>query len=125
MTEAEARAAGLAVSVLRWPLADNDRAVAEGNTTGLVKLVVSRGRVVGAGILAPSAGEMIGTWTLAIAQRTPVSRLAGMIVPYPTRAEAAKRAVGSLFVGKLFSPGTKRLVRWLQRIDWPSHWLQR
>src|SRR6202034_891746 len=103
--------------VLRWPLSDNDRAVAEGDTAGLVKLLVARGRVVGAGILAPGAGEMIGTWTLAIAERIRVSRLAGMIVPYPTRSEAAKRAVGSLFAPKLFSARTKRLVRWLQRLQ--------
>jgi pyruvate/2-oxoglutarate dehydrogenase complex dihydrolipoamide dehydrogenase (E3) component len=116
MTDAEARDAGLAVSVLRWPLTDNDRAVAEADTAGLVKLVVARGRVVGAGILAPLAGEMIGTWTLAIGERTRISRLAGMIVPYPTRAEAAKRAAGSLFVPTLFSARTKWLVRWLQRL---------
>jgi pyruvate/2-oxoglutarate dehydrogenase complex dihydrolipoamide dehydrogenase (E3) component len=114
MTEAEARAAGHAVSVLRWPLADNDRAVTDGDTAGLVKLVVRRGRVLGAGILAPEAGEMIGVWTLAIAQRTKVSALAAMIVPYPTRSEAAKRAAGSLFAPKLFSERTKRLVRWLR-----------
>ncbi|HEY1934897.1 MAG TPA: FAD-dependent oxidoreductase [Acetobacteraceae bacterium] len=116
LTEAEARAAGHAVSVLRWPLADNDRAVAERETVGLVKLVVARGRVLGAGILAPSAGEMLGVWTLAIAQRTKVSALAGMIVPYPTRSEAGKRAAGSLFVPALFSERTKRLVRWLQML---------
>jgi pyruvate/2-oxoglutarate dehydrogenase complex dihydrolipoamide dehydrogenase (E3) component len=116
LTEAEARAAGHAVSVLRWPLADNDRAVAEGDTVGLVKLVVARGRVLGAGILAPSAGEMLGVWTLAIAQRTRVSALAGMIVPYPTRSEAGKRAAGSLFAPKLFSERTRRLVGWLQRL---------
>ncbi len=114
MTEAEARAAGHADSVLRWPLADNDRAVAEADTAGLVKLVVRRGRVLGAGILAPAAGEMISLWTLAIAQRTKVSALAGMIIPYPTRSEAAKRAAGSLFAPKLFSERTRRLVRWLQ-----------
>jgi len=114
MTEAQARAAGHAVSVLRWPLADNDRAIAEGDRAGLVKLVVRRGRVLGAGILAPAAGEMISLWTLAIAQRTKVSALAGMIIPYPTRSEAAKRAAGSLFAPKLFSERTKRLVRWLR-----------
>jgi pyruvate/2-oxoglutarate dehydrogenase complex dihydrolipoamide dehydrogenase (E3) component len=116
MTEAEARAAGLPIAVLRWPMAENDRAVAEGDTAGLVKLIVARGRVVGAGILAPSAGEMIGTWTLAIAERTRISRLAGMIVPYPTRSEAAKRAAGSLYAPKLFSSRTQRVVRWLQRL---------
>ncbi len=113
MTEAEARQAGLAVSILRWPLAENDRATAERDTVGLVKLIVSRGRVVGAGILAPHAGEMIGQWTLAIAQRTKLSALAGVIAPYPTRAEAGKRAVGSFFAPTLFSDRTKWLVRLL------------
>ncbi|HXT81701.1 MAG TPA: FAD-dependent oxidoreductase [Acetobacteraceae bacterium] len=113
MTEQEARETGKKVSLLRWPLAENDRAMAERNTAGLVKLVVAGSRVVGAGILAPHAGEMIGTWTLAIAQRTRLSALARMIVPYPTRAEAAKRAAASHFAAKLFTPRTKALVRLL------------
>jgi pyruvate/2-oxoglutarate dehydrogenase complex dihydrolipoamide dehydrogenase (E3) component len=116
LTEAEAVAAGLNVQVLRWPMADNDRAVAERDTAGLVKLVVSKNRIVGAGILAPHAGEMISQWTLAIAQRTKLSALAGLIVPYPTRSEAAKRAVGSFFARRLFSARTKGLVRFLSRL---------
>jgi pyruvate/2-oxoglutarate dehydrogenase complex dihydrolipoamide dehydrogenase (E3) component len=116
LTEAEAVAAGLTVQVLRWPMADNDRAVTERDTAGLVKLVVSKNRIVGAGILAPHAGEMISQWTLVIAQRTKLSALAGLIVPYPTRSEAAKRAVGSFFAPRLFSPRTKGLVRFLSRL---------
>jgi pyruvate/2-oxoglutarate dehydrogenase complex dihydrolipoamide dehydrogenase (E3) component len=116
MTEAEARAAGHRVAILRWPLADNDRAVAERDTVGLVKLVVAGGRVLGAGILAPNAGEMISLWTLAIAQRVKLGALASLIVPYPTRAEAGKRAAGNFFVAKLFAPRTKSLVRLLARL---------
>jgi pyruvate/2-oxoglutarate dehydrogenase complex dihydrolipoamide dehydrogenase (E3) component len=116
LTEAEAVAAGLQVQLLRWSMAENDRAVAERDTAGLVKLVVSGNRVVGAGILAPQAGEMISQWSLAIAQRTKLSALAGLIVPYPTRSEAAKRAAGSFFAPKLFSPRTKALVRLLSRL---------
>jgi len=116
LTEAEAVAKGMEVQVLRWPLADNDRAVAERSTAGLVKLVVSRKRIVGAGILSPHAGEMISQWTLAIAQRTKLSALAGLIVPYPTRSEAAKRAAGSFFAARLFSARTKMLVRLLSRL---------
>jgi pyruvate/2-oxoglutarate dehydrogenase complex dihydrolipoamide dehydrogenase (E3) component len=116
LTEAEAAAANLRVQILRWPLAENDRATAERDTAGLVKLVVSRYRVVGAGILAPHAGEMISQWSLAIAQRTKLSILAGLIVPYPTRSEAAKRAVGSFFAPRLFSERTKTLVRLLSRL---------
>ncbi len=116
LTEAEAKGRNLPIQLLRWPLADNDRAVAEGETAGLVKLVVSRNRVVGAGILAPNAGEMISLWSLAIARRTPLSSLAGLIVPYPTRSEAAKRAVGMAFAPRLFSARTKRLVALLSRL---------
>ena len=117
LTEAEARAAGHAVRILRWPLAENDRAQAERRPDGLVKLVVTpRGRVLGAGILAPHAGEMIGLWTLAIAQRTRLSAVAGLIVPYPTLAEAGKRAAGSFYMDRLFAPATKRLVRLLARL---------
>jgi pyruvate/2-oxoglutarate dehydrogenase complex dihydrolipoamide dehydrogenase (E3) component len=90
--------------------------VTERDTTGLVKLVVSGNRVVGAGILAQHAGEMISQWTLAIAQRTKLSVLAGLIVPYPTRSEAAKRAAGSFFAPTLFSARTKKLVRLLSRL---------
>ena len=116
MTEAEARAAGHRVTLLRWPLADNDRAAAERDTAGLVKLVIVGNRVVGAGILAPNAGEMIGMWVLAIAQRVKLGALAGTIIPYPTRSEAAKRAAGYFFVPRLFAPRTKSLIRLLARL---------
>ena len=118
MTEAEARAAGLSISVLRWPLSENDRASAERETRGLVKLIVASGRVVGAGILAPRAGETIGVWTLAVASRVKLSKLAGLIAPYPTRSEAGKRAVGSYFAARLFSDRTRRLVRLLGWLPW-------
>jgi pyruvate/2-oxoglutarate dehydrogenase complex dihydrolipoamide dehydrogenase (E3) component len=111
LTEAEAREQGHDVTALRWPLAENDRAIAEAETAGLAKLVVARGRVLGAGILAPHAGEMIGAWTLAIGRRVKLSVLAGMIVPYPTRAEAGKRAAGEFYTPRLFAERTRRLVR--------------
>jgi pyruvate/2-oxoglutarate dehydrogenase complex dihydrolipoamide dehydrogenase (E3) component len=118
MTEAEARAAGHTdLRILRWPMAENDRAQAERRTEGLAKIVATPGgKVLGAGFLAPHAGEMLGAWTLAIAQGIKLSALAGMIVAYPTRAEAGKRAAGSFFVPKLFAAGTKRLVGWLAKL---------
>ena len=112
LTEAEARAAGQDIRILRWPLAENDRAQAERRPEGLVKLVTSRhGRVLGAGILAPHAGDMIGLWTLAIARRIPLSALAGLIAPCPTLAEAGQRAAGTFFMSRLFGAAAKRLVR--------------
>ena len=86
------------------------------DTPGLVKLVVAGSRVIGAGILAPNAGEMIGLWTLAIAQRVKLAMLASLIVPYPTRSEAGKRAAANFFAPRLFAPRTKALVRLLARL---------
>lgn len=116
LTEAQARAAGHRIETLRWPLSDNDRAVAEGDRVGLVKLVIGSGRVLGAGILAPNAGEMISLWGLAIAQRIRLRALASQIVPYPTRTEAGKRAAGTFFLPRLFAPRSRQLVRLLTRL---------
>jgi pyruvate/2-oxoglutarate dehydrogenase complex dihydrolipoamide dehydrogenase (E3) component len=118
LTEAEARAAGHGdVTVLRWPLSENDRAIAEGRPEGLVKLVVGRrGRLLGAGILAPRAGEMAGLYGLMIGRKLPLSALAGMVLPYPTLSEAGKRAAGDYYTPRLLSPGTKRLIGWLKRL---------
>ncbi len=117
LTEAQARERGDGVRVTTSPLRENDRAVAEGRTEGLAKLVLDRrGRLLGAGILAPHAGEMIGQWVLALGQRASPATLAGLVLPYPTRAEAARRAVGAPLAERLFAPGTGRLVRGLARL---------
>ncbi len=117
LTEAQARAAGGPVQVLSWSLAGNDRAIAEGRTEGMAKLVLGRrGRLLGAGILAPHAGEMAGLYTLAIGRGLGVGALAGMVVPYPTRAEAGKRAAGSFYDARLFSGRTRAVVRALGRL---------
>ncbi len=114
LTEAEARAAGHPVEVLRWPLAENDRAQTDRRTAGLVKLVIGRrGHILGAGIVASHAGESIGAWVLAIDQGIRLPTMANLILPYPTRAEAAKRAAGSAYTARLFAAGTRRLVRLL------------
>ncbi len=112
LTEAEAIAAGHQdIRIQRWPLAENDRAVAEGRPEGLVKLIVSaKGKLLGAGIVAPHAGEMAGTFGLMIGRKLPLSALAGLVLPYPTLSEGAKRAAGDYYVAKLLSPFTKRLI---------------
>jgi pyruvate/2-oxoglutarate dehydrogenase complex dihydrolipoamide dehydrogenase (E3) component len=117
LTEDEARAAGHAVNILRFPVAETDRAVAEGIGEGLAKLVVTpKGRLLGAGILAPHAGEMAGTFALMIGRKLPLSALAGLVLPYPTLAEAAKRAAGDFYTPRLLSPAVKRVVGLLKRL---------
>jgi len=98
-------------------LADNDRAVAERRTEGMVKIVTHRnGRILGATILAPQAGEMILAWSLAISRRQKIAGMAGVIAPYPTFGEAGKRAAGQFFTDMLFSRRTRAIVRLLMKL---------
>ena len=117
LTEAEARAAyGDGLTVVRAGFIHNDRAQAEGKTKGLIKVMVVKGRPVGASIAGPQAGELIGLWALAISARLKMSAIAGMVAPYPTLGEVSKRAAGAYFSPKLFeNPTLKRLVRFVQR----------
>jgi pyruvate/2-oxoglutarate dehydrogenase complex dihydrolipoamide dehydrogenase (E3) component len=116
LTEAAARAAGHQVRVLMQPLDGNDRAQAERHTAGLIKLVLGkRGRILGATIAAPHAGEMIGLWGLAIQQRLKIGAIAAVILPYPTIAEISKRAAGGFYTPSLFSARTRRIVGLIQR----------
>ena len=117
LSEAEARAKGNEVRILRFPFKENDRAIAEGATRGLVKVVATRrGRVLGASIVGAHAGELILPWVLAVKYRLGVGKLAQAIVPYPTLSEASARAAGSFHAPMLFGPRTKRLVRMLARL---------
>ncbi|MFN9161285.1 MAG: dihydrolipoyl dehydrogenase family protein [Alphaproteobacteria bacterium] len=111
LTEQQAREKGLAVSITRWPLHDNDRAQATRETEGFAKIVVVRGRPVGATIVGPHAGELILPWVLAISQKTKLSAIASLIAPYPTLAEISKRAAGAYFTPTLFSRTTRAVVK--------------
>jgi pyruvate/2-oxoglutarate dehydrogenase complex dihydrolipoamide dehydrogenase (E3) component len=115
-SEAEARKQG-PIRLLRWPLAENDRAQGEHLEHGSIKLVTTPGgRILGADIVAPGAGEMIHFWTLAVKQRLKIGAVAGMIAPYPTLGEIGKRAAGNFFLPKLFSDRSRQLVRLLARL---------
>lgn len=108
---------GDAIKVLRWKLTENDRAQTERTTEGMIKAITDRhGRILGASIVAPHAGELIQPWCLAIARRLKISALASFVPPYPTLGEASKRAAGSAFTTTLFGPRTRWLVRLLSRL---------
>ncbi|MFN3934515.1 dihydrolipoyl dehydrogenase family protein [Parvibaculum sp.] len=114
LTEAEARVKGLSINVLRWHLAENDRAQAERETEGVIKVVTdNHARVLGATIAAPHAGELILPWVLAKSQALKLSAMASVVVPYPTLSEISKRAAGAYYTPTLFSTKTKMLVRFL------------
>ena len=117
LTEAEAQEThGDKLEVLRFPYAENDRARAELKPEGLIKVMVVKGRPVGASIVGAQAGELIQTWALAISSKLKIGAVAGMVAPYPTLGELNKRAAGQYYTPRLFqNPWVKRVVRLVQK----------
>lgn len=118
LTEAQAREThGDNLTVVRAEYDHNDRAIATGQTTGLVKVMVVGGRPVGASIVGAQAGELIGLWAMAIANGMKMSAIANTVLPYPTLGEVNKRAASAYFTPRLFdSPWVKRIVRAVQKV---------
>jgi pyruvate/2-oxoglutarate dehydrogenase complex dihydrolipoamide dehydrogenase (E3) component len=108
ITEAEARY-GDDVEVFRIELTHSDRARADSTTEGAILLVTVRGKLVGAHVLAPAAGEMIHELALAINEGMRLAEVASLIHVYPTLSTS----VGQLAAEAAFE-GARRL-RWLVR----------
>jgi pyruvate/2-oxoglutarate dehydrogenase complex dihydrolipoamide dehydrogenase (E3) component len=93
LSEREAAERGLAVTTFTTELQHVDRAILDGDTAGFVRVHVKAGtdRIVGATIVAEHAGEMISEISAAMAGRLGLGRLASIIHPYPTQAEAIRK----------------------------------
>lgn len=116
LSEDEARARHRHVRVLRWAMADNDRAEAEGAREGHVKAIVARdGAVLGCGIVGRSAGELIAPWALAVSKGLSAQDIARAILPYPTLSEISRRAAIGVYADQIDSPRTRALLRFLRR----------
>jgi len=115
MTEAQARERGIEVRVLRWPYHDNDRAQTERETRGHIKVITRKsGKILGASIVGAEAGELINTWTLAIARGLNIRAMTEIVLPYPTLSEIGKRAAIDFFTPSLTRPWVRRIIAWLR-----------
>ncbi len=116
LTEKDARVLhGDSIRVLRWSFNENDRAIAEGKSMGMVKVIAAKnGRILGVGIVGPNAGDLIAMWTLAVTQKMKVSAIANMVLPYPTFGEAGKRAAVTYYAGLAAKPLTRKLIGFLK-----------
>ena len=114
--EAKARFGPEKVKVYRFDFKDVDRAVIEGEARGLIKLVCDKKqRLLGAHILGPHAGELIGEYTLAMKAGLPITKISQTIHAYPTISQAVKRAADQYYKEKLFSGWLPKFTRWLIR----------
>lgn len=113
LSESEAVARGVPHRVYRFPFADIDRAQAEGETEGFAKLVTApSGRLLGAAIVGPQAGELIAEYGLALARGLSAQDVSGAIHVYPTLASISRRVADQRQKERL-TPGARR---WIQRI---------
>ncbi|HEV3455190.1 MAG TPA: mercuric reductase [Thermoanaerobaculia bacterium] len=115
--ERDARDRGLEVESLTVPLADNDRAVLDGEDEGFLRVHLQRGsdHILGATLVAEHAGDMLGELCLAVTQGIGLGSIAGVIHPYPTQAEVIKKAADTWRRGKL-TPRVKKLFSWWFRV---------
>ncbi len=112
---ATAARAGILLDTFTEPFAANDRAVLAGCPTGFVRIHVRRGtdRILGAVIVGEHAGELISEVSTAMAGRIGLKRLADIIHPYPTQADAIRR-IGDQYMRTRLTPFASRtLKRWL------------
>jgi len=116
--EHEAQKEGIAINTLKISMDDVDRAMADGEEEGFVKIHYKKGddTILGATIVARHAGEMISEITTAIIGGVGLSKLSTAIHPYPTQAEAIKKAA-DLYRRTLLTPQTKKFLKILTQLS--------
>jgi pyruvate/2-oxoglutarate dehydrogenase complex dihydrolipoamide dehydrogenase (E3) component len=114
--EHEASARGIETSTVAVPLHDVDRALLDGEADGFLKVLLKKGsdRILGATMVATHAGDMISEVSVAMAAGMGLGALANVIHPYPTQAEAIRKA-GDAYNRTRLTPLVKRLFAWWLR----------
>ncbi len=116
LDEQSAREQGIAINTFVQPLDKVDRAILDGEEQGFVKVHVRQGtdQIVGATIVAAHAGELISEISVALAGKVGLKRLASVIHPYPTQADAIRK-LGDAYNRTRLTPFVKQLFeRWLR-----------
>lgn len=114
--EAAAREKHKNVRVLRLPMSENDLSQADRTTAGMVKVVAtSRGQILGAAAVGRDAGEIIGLWSLAIANRLGISAMQQFVPAYPSRLAVARRVAASFDGPGLTPPWRRRIIEMLRK----------
>ncbi|HVB38851.1 MAG TPA: mercuric reductase [Vicinamibacterales bacterium] len=109
--ESAAGAAGSRLETITVPLEEVDRAVVDDETDGFLRVHHEKGRLRGCTIVAPHAGDLIGEAAYALTHGGTLGQLAATIHPYPTVAEAFRRA-GDAYRRTRLTPNVRR---WMDR----------
>ena len=114
LNEQDAKEQGIAYEVSRYDIDDLDRAIADGEAHGFVKVLTVPGkdRILGVTIVGEHAGDLIAEYVLAMKQGIGLNKILGTIHIYPTLAEANKYVAG---VWKR-AHAPQRLLAWVERL---------
>jgi len=113
LNEKRAQAADVQYEAITEEFSGNDRALAEGEARGYLKLLLAKGKPVGVQIFGPHAGDLLGEWAAVAAGGVSLSKLAGSIHAYPTMAEINKRVAGNYVGAKIFSERVQKALGFL------------
>lgn len=111
VTEEQAKGA----KILRFEFKDVDRALTEAETAGMAKLIVKNKKIIGASILGLHAGELLAELTLAMQAGISIKQISATIHTYPTLSQVNRRVVNRYYAPKLFSPFTRKIVKFMNR----------
>jgi pyruvate/2-oxoglutarate dehydrogenase complex dihydrolipoamide dehydrogenase (E3) component len=111
LSETQAKQSGIAYRAYRFPFADIDRARAEDETAGFAQIITTpSGKLLGAAIVGPRAGELIAEYGLALAHGMKAQDISATIHAYPTFAQINRR-VADQRMKEALTPGAKRWIR--------------
>jgi pyruvate/2-oxoglutarate dehydrogenase complex dihydrolipoamide dehydrogenase (E3) component len=116
LTEVEAKAKGIRYDVAEFPVAEIDRAITDGHDEGAARLLISKGRIAGASLVGPQAGELIHELALAMQVNAKVKDIAAMVHAYPTQAQIVRRTINKSYAHLLHSKKLRFLVWMLNRL---------
>jgi pyruvate/2-oxoglutarate dehydrogenase complex dihydrolipoamide dehydrogenase (E3) component len=118
MSAQEAQEKGINVDTIKILMSSVDRAIADGEESGFVKIHHKKGsdEILGATIVARHAGEMISEVTVAIVNKVGLNGLSSVIHPYPTQAEGIKKAADA-YRRTLLTPTSKSILGFLAKFS--------
>ncbi len=116
ISEAEAQSSGIKYHVAHFPMVRLDRAITDGVNTGFVRILVAKGRVLGASLVGPRAGELIHELALAIQVKAKAKTITEMIHAYPGYAQIHRRAINASYAHLLHTRKVRILVWLLNRL---------
>ena len=116
ISEKQALEQGIKHQLVEFPMADIDRAITDDAAAGVARILISKGRILGASLIGAHAGELIHELALAMQVNAKAKTLSRLVHAYPTYAQIHRRTINTSYAGLLQSKKVRLLVWLLNRL---------